>query len=156
MATDLCEQLVLIVFRPGVGFLMQVFLYHPATFKQLHGDKRSVIAELQRVDAGGIFLLVAGLVLFLLGISWGGNPKPWTSPLILGLLITGALLVVIFVIFERFTPSPNPFIDMTLFKDIRGYTCLVILSSAAGALYIGLTIVWPQRESPFYGPLFSS
>lgn len=51
--------------------VLQFFFYHPPTFQQLHGGKRTVMDELKRVDFVGIFLLVSGLVLFLLGVSWG-------------------------------------------------------------------------------------
>lgn len=102
--------------------------------------------ELKRVDFGGIFLLVAGLTLFILGVSWGGNPKPWTSGLILGLLISGGVTLIAFGSYEAYTSSPNPFVDLKLFKDIRGFVCLNVISMAAGAMYISLQIIWPQRE----------
>lgn len=54
---------------------------------------------------------------------------------------------MIFVIYEAYTPSPNPIVDITLFKDVRGYVCLNIISMAAGAMYIALSIIWPQRKS---------
>lgn len=101
--------------------------------------------ELQRMDHLGLFLLVAGLTMFLLGVSWGGNPKPWHSGLILGLLITGGVLLVVFVLWEAYTPSPNPIVDLKLFKH-RGYVCLNIISACSGAMYVGLSIIWPQCE----------
>lgn len=133
----------------GSGWLIQIFVYHPPNFEQLHGARRTKVAELKRIDYGGIVLLVAGLTLFLLGVSWGGNPQPWTSARILGLLISGAVTLVAFVVYEVYTPSPNPFIDLQLFKNVRGFVCLNIISAAAGAIYIALNIIWPQRESTF-------
>lgn len=102
--------------------------------------------EVKRVDFGGIFLLVSGLTLFLLGVSWGGNPKPWTSGLVLGLLIPGGLILVVFGVYEAYCPSPNPFVEMRLFKNLRGFLCLNVISMAGGALYLSLQIIWPQRE----------
>lgn len=52
----------------------QFIFYYPPTFQQLHGGKRTVKQELKRVDFLGIFLIVAGLILFLLGVSWGRYP----------------------------------------------------------------------------------
>lgn len=99
------------------------------------------------MDHIGLLLLTAGLTLFILGVSWGGNPQPWSSPKILGLLISGGLVLIIFVFYEAYTPCPNPIVDISLFKDVRGYVCLNIISMAAGAMYIALSIIWPQRES---------
>lgn len=129
----------------GSGWIMQIFLYHPASFTQLHGGRRSKAQEFKRIDHAGLFLLIAGLTMFLLGVSWGGNPQPWTSGRILGLIITGGIILIVFVIYEAYTPSPNPMVDVTLFKDVRGYLCLNIVSMAAGAMYIALSIIWPQR-----------
>jgi hypothetical protein len=36
---------------------------------------------------------------------------------------------------------------MRLFKDVRGFVILNVLSALSGAIYIGLTIIWPTRES---------
>jgi RsiW-degrading membrane proteinase PrsW (M82 family) len=126
--------------------MLQIFLYHPASFDQLHGGRRTRWQEFKRIDHFGLLLLVAGLTLFLLGVSWGGNPQPWTSSLILGLIISGGLTLVIFVFYEAWTPSPNPIVDLTLFKDVRGYLCLNIVAMAAGAMYIALSVIWPQRK----------
>lgn len=49
---------------------MQFIFYKPPNFRQLHGG-RTVKQELKRVDYVGIFLLVSGMSMFLLGISWG-------------------------------------------------------------------------------------
>ncbi|KAH0847595.1 hypothetical protein FOPE_00742 [Fonsecaea pedrosoi] len=135
----------------GSGWIIQILVYHPPTFDQLHGGHRSRRREFKRMDHFGLFLLVAGLTLFILGVSWGGNPQPWTSGRILGLLITGGVTLIIFVIYEVYTPSPNPIVDMTLFKDIRGYVCLNIVSMAAGAMYIALNVIWPQQVVLVYG-----
>ena len=55
----------------GVSIVLQFFFYHPPSFRQLHGNDRTVMQEVKRIDWIGAFLLVAGLVLFLLGVSWG-------------------------------------------------------------------------------------
>lgn len=94
--------------------ILQFIFYRPPTFQQLHGS-RTIKEELRRVDFIGIFLGVTGVVLFLLGVSWGeytrnryaqvsnasinlgGQPLPWTSPTILALLIVGGCVTIIFV-----------------------------------------------------------
>lgn len=55
----------------GIAIVLQVLFYRPPSFRQLHGNERTIAQELKRVDWVGMFLLVAGLLLFLLGISWG-------------------------------------------------------------------------------------
>lgn len=50
---------------------LQVVFYRPPSFQQLHRGTRTVKGELKRIDYIGCFLIVAGLILFLLGVSWG-------------------------------------------------------------------------------------
>jgi hypothetical protein len=58
----------------GCAFIMQFIFYHPPTFQQLHGGKRTVMEEVKRIDFVGAFLMASGLTLFLLGVSWGWFP----------------------------------------------------------------------------------
>lgn len=55
----------------SLAIVVQILFYRPPNFEQLHGQDRTRKQELKRVDWVGIFLLVSGLILFLLGISWG-------------------------------------------------------------------------------------
>lgn len=55
----------------GIAIILQYFFYKPPSFQQLHGGKRTLMQEVKRIDFVGIFLLVAGLAMFLLGVSWG-------------------------------------------------------------------------------------
>lgn len=48
---------------------------------------------------------------------------------------------------EVFVPLEVPIIPMRLFTNIRGFVILNILSALSGAIYIGLSIIWPTRES---------
>lgn len=91
----------------AVAITLQFFFYHPPTFQQLHGGKRTVMQEVKRIDFGGIFLLVSGLALFLLGVSWGGQSTTltWTSARILALLIVGGLLIIAFVFYGKIARS---------------------------------------------------
>lgn len=61
------------IFIPLMAFcvVLQVAFYRPPSFQQLHGGTRTVKQELKRVDYVGIFLVVTGVILFLLGVSWG-------------------------------------------------------------------------------------
>jgi hypothetical protein len=98
-----------------------------------------------------MFLLAAGIVLFLLGISWGGQPYPWNSGLVLGLLISGAVTLVLFVLYEVFGKVASPIIPMHLFKDIRGFSCVVIISAITGCLQTAAFIVWPSQVQYIFG-----
>lgn len=65
----------LMMMAPAIA--LQVFYYRPPNFKQLHGNTRTKWQEAKRIDVVGCFLLVAGLCLFILGVSWGKSLKHW-------------------------------------------------------------------------------
>lgn len=145
----------------GLAITLQFLFYRPPNFEQLHGHDRTRVQELKRIDWIGIFLLVAGLVLFLLGISWGetvldcgrfgidaragGQPLPWSSPRILGLIISGGITLVAFVIWEAFSRTTNPLIPMYFFRDVRGFVILCIISAVSGTVYLATAILWPSQ-----------
>jgi len=132
------------------------FFYHPPSYTQLHGKKSSKIAELKKVDWTGVTLLVAGLALFLLGISWGGPAEPWSSPRILGLLLSGAVAIIAFILYEVFLPPVQPIVPMRFFRDIRGFTCLEVISATYGVINIALFVMWPQQVVYIFGSTVSS
>ncbi|CAN9322067.1 unnamed protein product [Alternaria alternata] len=138
------------------GAILWFFFYHPPSYTQLHGKKSSKLAELKKVDWTGVGLLVAGLALFLLGISWGGPTQPWSSPRILGLLLSGAAAIVAFILYEVFLPPAQPIVPMYFFRDMRGFTCLEVISATYGIINIALFIMWPQQVVYIFGSTVSS
>lgn len=67
------------------------------------------------VDVLGILTLTPALVALLLATSWGGVSYPWGSPLIVGLLVAGAVLLGLFVLVE--TRAENPLLPLGLFTN---------------------------------------
>lgn len=84
----------------GLAILLAVIFYHPPVFEQLHtrASKRKVLKELDYV---GILLFVAGLTLFLVGLSWGGQIYPWKSARTLSTLLIGILSLVGFFLWGK-------------------------------------------------------
>ena len=54
---------------------------------------------IKMLDLGGTVLFVGGLILFLIGISWGGTQYPWKSGHVIGMILGGAATLVIFVLY---------------------------------------------------------
>jgi EmrB/QacA subfamily drug resistance transporter len=59
-----------------------------------------------RIDYGGAVILVAGVVCWLLLLTWGGTEYPWLSAPILGLFVGGIGLIVLLALYERRVPDP--------------------------------------------------
>lgn len=56
--------------------------------------------KLLKIDYGGAVLTVAGSVLVILPLNWGGNSFPWVSGPVLGCLVAGAVTFVLFLLWE--------------------------------------------------------
>jgi EmrB/QacA subfamily drug resistance transporter len=105
----------------------------------LHLPKRRVKAT---IDYIGAALVVAGVVCLLLAAQMGGQQYAWGSPVIIGLAVAGAVVLVAFVLWEIRTPEP--ILPMRLF---RGDVFRV--SSVMGFL-IGMVMMGAMMYIPFY------
>ena len=68
-----------------------------------------------RLDIIGAVLLVAGVGLLLLSLVWGGATYAWQSPVIIGLIASGAFVTAIFLWWE--TRVPEPLLPLRLFRN---------------------------------------
>jgi MFS family permease len=102
-----------------------------------------------KVDWWGNLTFAVGLVLVMIGITYGirpygGHPMGWTNPFVLGCVAGGLALLVLFVIVELRTEAPM--FELSLFR-IRAYTSGIISSFlcalARGGLMFML-IIWLQ------------
>ena len=102
-----------------------------------------------RIDWWGNVTFALGLVLVMVGITYGiepygGHDMGWTSPFVLACLITGVLFVVVFAVIE--VRTEQPMFRLQLFK-IRPFTAGVIASLLAALARGGLMftlIIWLQ------------
>jgi len=115
-----------------------------------------------RIDWGGNLTFAIGLVLVMIGITYGirpygGHPMGWTSPFVLGAIGCGIALLALFAYIE--TRVESPMFELSLFR-IRAYT-FGVLSSFLSALARGglmfMLIIWLQGIwLPEHGRSFGS
>ncbi|PGH09550.1 hypothetical protein GX51_00656 [Blastomyces parvus] len=56
---------------------------------------------IKSLDLPGFMLVCPAVVMFLLGLQFGGNQHPWNSSVVIGLLVGGAVTFCLFVLWER-------------------------------------------------------
>lgn len=83
----------------AVAIVLYLLCYHPPTYTQLHANGKSRTQQLRDTDFVGIFLFVAGCVVFLIGLSWGGTTSPWASAQTLCPLLIGILSLLVFCVY---------------------------------------------------------
>lgn len=84
-----------------LAFVLLFAFYHPPTFKDLEKTKtkRQVLAEF---DYPGLILFTGGFFVFLMGLSWGGAAYAWDSPQVIASLVTGAVVLGIFIAWGQY------------------------------------------------------
>ena len=60
----------------STSLVLVFFFYHPMN-QYIREEGKSIWFQVKHLDYIGTFLLTSGLVLFLLGISFGGTTFPW-------------------------------------------------------------------------------
>lgn len=122
--------MIIINFLSGALYF---FFYHPPTFNMKYKN-RSKMQQLKDFDFVGCLLFTAGLILFVMGLSWGGSLYPWKSGHVIGTVVTGTLSLVAFTLYEIYMPLKEPLIPMHLFKNTEWVASCVLL--ALGARYV--------------------
>jgi hypothetical protein len=134
----------------GAALLCWVLFYFPPTFDDKHrDDTTSKIYWVKNFDYLGTFLFAAGIIVFLLGLSWGGSIYPWNSAAVISAIVVGAALLGIFVVWEVYGPIKQPLIPMRLFVNGRWSAAVLLLGLGAG-IYYAFAIVWPTQCAVLY------
>lgn len=120
-----------------------VAFYHPPTYDQLHVHGKTKWQQFKELDFIGLFLFLAGCVLFLIGLSWGGSKYTWTSAHVLSFIIIGVVTLIVFVLYEAFVFKGQALMPLRIFKN-RGYSAIVICATVGAMVYYSLTILWPS------------
>lgn len=152
--------------------ILWTIFYHPPTF--IMKNARTRVQMLKDFDYGGFILFTGGLIIFLMGLSWGGAVYPWKSAHVLATLIVGACTLVAFVLYENYMPLVDPLIPMHLFRNAGVYTLYPSFQSSmsvkvhlltcffidwvvsflvlglGGTVYYGFAIIWPQMVFGIY------
>ncbi len=98
-----------------------------------------------RLDWVGAVVLAVALVSTLVGVAQGAD-WGWGSPAIVGLLIAGVVLFVVWAVYELRTPSP--LVEVRLLRHpavLAGDVCAIVLGTA---MYMALSGVTEFVQSP--------
>lgn len=102
--------------------------------------KESITHSKQRIDWGGAFTLVAGIICLMFALELGGNQYAWDSAAILGLFAAFVVLLIAFIIIEKF--AAEPVISFAMFRQ-RLFATSSILGLFYGSAFIVATVYIP-------------
>ena len=138
---------------PIGGFTLLAILFFLHLESPKH-EKVPILTQIKRLDAVGIFFFVPSMVCLILALQWGGSTYSWSAPRIIGLLVTFAVLFVIFVVVEVLMPetamAPTRVI---LNRSIAGSMLFMFLLSGGLMSVVYYLTVWFQAakgDSPIH------
>ncbi|KAF3764673.1 MFS general substrate transporter [Cryphonectria parasitica EP155] len=84
-----------------------------------------MISGLKAIDWAGTITLVGGLLMFLLGLEFGGTSHPWSSATVICLLVFGLAVLAAFITIEWHF-ARNPIVPAHLYANVHNLAILVI------------------------------
>lgn len=124
-----------------VGAVGLFFCYRPPP-RHMH-DGLSTMDIVKRIDWMGAFLSISGVTLFLIGLQAGGYQFAWTSGQTLGPLIVGAILIILFGVWEKWGPHQYPMVPAKIFKGQRVVALAYVTVFVAGMDFYSILGFFP-------------
>ncbi|KAJ5949318.1 efflux pump antibiotic resistance protein [Penicillium verhagenii] len=112
----------------GVAFLFLLF------FLKIDTTKKTLVDGLASIDWIGVGLVIAGTIMLLLGLEFGGDQFAWSSATCICLIVFGVVALILFGIYEQFPASP--IIPLAVFDNWQNIALLVV-NFCHGAVFIG-------------------
>lgn len=134
----------------AVSTLLFYIFYHPPSFAMKHDNARKW-EFVKNFDYFGTFLVILGMMLVLMGLSWGGQIYAWKSAHVLATIVVGFVLLCAFFAWEKFVNPVEPLVPLSLFKN-RGWVITTLLWGTGSALYYANAILWPSMVAVLYSP----
>ncbi|GKT63163.1 MFS drug transporter [Colletotrichum tofieldiae] len=121
----------LIPFAVPVGGLAGIFVF---CFLKVHTPRTPIVQGLLAMDWLGTIAIVGATVMFLLGLGYGGVAYPWGSPVVICLIVSGAVSVAVFALIEG-KVAKYPVTPLRLFHSTSNIATFGI-AYIHGALFI--------------------
>ena len=112
-----------------VAALLFWLFYYPPNFDIKHSaDKLTKMQIIKDFDYVGLILFSGGLLVFLLGVQWGGSLHPWKSAWVIGSIVVGGIAVIAFAFWEAYAPIKEPLVPPHLFRSWPWVATVMTLS----------------------------
>ncbi|KAJ9621393.1 uncharacterized protein PV06_04796 [Exophiala oligosperma] len=137
----------------GVAGIFLFCFYRPPSFETKHKtDRVSRLSLVKEMDYVGLFLLVAGCTLFLVGLNFGGRRFPWKSAQVIAPIVVGFFSLVLLFVWDFNANLKYPLFPPRLFRQWRGYNVLVLVGFCCGMLYYSMQVIWPRESALLFVP----
>lgn len=131
-----------------IGLVLTAVFYFPPPRVNSQGLTRREI--IQQIDYVGGFLSISGMLLFMMGMQWGGYQYKWHTAHVLVPLLLGIVLIAAFLIWESFF-APYPMFPKRLLQAPRILILTLVITFISGANFFSVLMFWPTQAFDVYG-----
>ncbi|KAH8800637.1 fungal trichothecene efflux pump [Xylogone sp. PMI_703] len=131
-----------------IGLAMTAIFHFP--LPRINSLGLSRMETISQMDYIGGFLSIAGLLLFIAGMQWGGYQYAWSSAHVLAPMLIGAAFLVGFGFWEVYG-AKNPMVPARLRQDPRILVLTLVITFISGANFFSLLMFWPTQSFNVYG-----
>jgi MFS family permease len=131
-----------------IGLVLTAVFYHPPPRVNSAGMSRKEV--LAQIDYVGGLLSVSGMLLFMMGMQWGGYQYKWSSAHVLAPLILGVVLLIAFVLWEAYG-AKHPMFPKRLRQEPRILGLTLVITFISGANFFSILMFWPTQAFNVYG-----
>ncbi|KAF1991603.1 MFS multidrug transporter-like protein [Aulographum hederae CBS 113979] len=131
-----------------IGVVFTAFFYFPPPRSNSTGmTRREVLAQ---IDYVGGLLSIAGMLLFMMALQWGGYQYDWDSAHVLAPLILGVALIIAFFCWEVWG-AKYPMFPKRLNQNKRVLALTLLITAISGANFFSVLLFWPTQAFNVYG-----
>ncbi|KAI9695547.1 MAG: hypothetical protein M1820_008560 [Bogoriella megaspora] len=131
-----------------IGLALTTIFYFPPPGAMTVGLSRREL--LSRIDYVGGFLSIGGLLLLMMGVQWGGYQCSWKSAHVLVTLISGIIMTIGFVIYEKGF-ARWPMFPGRILQEPRILLLTLIITFISGSNFFSVILFWPTQSYNVYG-----
>lgn len=131
-----------------IGLVLTAIFYFPPPRAMTVGMSRREV--LRRIDYIGGFLSIGGLLLFMMGVQWGGYQYSWHSTHVLVPLILGLVMICCFIVWEsKFVKYPM--FPGRILQEPRILLLTLVITFISGSNFFSVLLFWPTQSYNVYG-----
>jgi MFS family permease len=119
----------------GFTIVALTLIFHPPVRDV---EKRPLLDKIKRLDLIGAALFTPAIVMILMALQWGGSAYPWSSARIIGLLVGGGVILVIFAIWQWHAGDSGMLPPSVLFQQTVLWACITAMFGMGSQTIFGL------------------
>jgi hypothetical protein len=121
------------------------FLHLPPSPQKKAAAPLTLLAKAKRLDPLGLLFFVPSMICLILALQWGGTTYAWSSPKVIGLLVTFAVTLIAFLFVEyKFPDTAMAPPRVVLNRSVGSSMFFTFMSSGSMMCAVYYLAIWFQ------------